>query len=127
MNLWYQILNKPPLTPPAVYFPIAWSILYTLMAISVVIILFKPKSAFKNIAIGLFFVQLIANLSWSYIFFELKSIEFALIDVLVLLILLIITIIYLYKLSKIAAGLLLPYLLQVLFALYLNAGFAILN
>jgi len=125
--LWYQTLNKPPFTPPADYFPAAWLILYALMAISFIIILFKPKSSSRTIALCFFAFQLLVNLSWSYIFFELKSIEFALIDILVLLILLYFTVFHFYKISKIAAMLLYPYLLQVIFALYLNAGFAILN
>ena len=41
MNEWYAALNKPPLTPPAAYFPIAWGILYSLMAISFFIIVAK--------------------------------------------------------------------------------------
>ncbi len=126
-SLWYQNLVKPPFTPPSTYFPIAWSILYTLMTISFFIIFSKPNSKDKHTAVTLFIIQLILNFTWSYIFFEIKSIEFALIDVILLLITLIYTIIYFFKLSKIATLLLIPYLLQVIFALYLNSALLILN
>lgn len=127
MNSWYTTLIKPPLTPPTSYFPIAWSVLYFLMTIAFFIVLFKPHSKNKYIAINLFLVQLIINFTWSYVFFELKSIPLGLLDVTFLLIFLIYTVIFFFKLSKTAGILLIPYLLQVIFALYLNLGIAILN
>ena len=51
MNIWYQTLTKPPFTPPATYFPIAWSILYTLMTVAFFLVLSKPNSQNKYIAI----------------------------------------------------------------------------
>ena len=127
MNEWYSALNKPPLTPPAAYFPIAWTILYTLMAISFFVILSKPISKDKFIAVNLFLVQLMLNFIWSYIFFELKSITLALADVILLLLVLSFTVFYFFKMSKLAAILLIPYILQVAFAIYLNAGILVLN
>lgn len=127
MNLWYQTLTKPPFTPPASYFPIAWTILYTLMTIAFFIILSKPHSKEKYIAVNLFIVQLILNFTWSYVFFEIKSINLALLDVIFLLIALIFTMIYFHKISKVATYLLIPYLLQVIFATYLTFGLLILN
>ena len=127
MNIWYQTLTKPPFTPPASYFPIAWGILYTLMTIAFFIVLSKPHSQDKYIAVNLFLFQLVLNFTWSYVFFEMRSIMLGLIDVALLLILLTLTIYYFLKVSKLAGILLVPYLLQVIFALYLNAGFAILN
>jgi tryptophan-rich sensory protein len=127
MNIWYQTLNKPPLTPPTSYFPIAWGILYTLMTIAFFIVLSKPHSQDKYIAVNLFLFQLVLNFTWSYVFFEMQSIMLGLIDVALLLIILTLTIYYFLKISKLAGILLIPYLLQVIFALYLNAGFAILN
>lgn len=127
MNSWYLTLTKPPFTPPATYFPIAWGILYTLMTISFFILLAKPYSQDKYIAVNLFLFQLILNFTWSYAFFEMQSIYMGLIDVIILLILLFFTVYYFSKVSKVAGLLLIPYLLQVIFALYLNIGFAILN
>ena len=127
MNLWYQTLTKPPFTPPASYFPIAWGILYTLMTIAFFVVLSKPHSQEKYVAVNLFLFQLILNFTWSYVFFEMQSIFLGLVDVVILLILLVLTIIYFFKVSKFAGFLMIPYLLQVIFALYLNIGFAILN
>lgn len=127
MNPWYSSLTKPPLTPPPSYFPIAWSILYFLMTIAFFVVLTKSHSTDKHIAVSLFLFQLILNFTWSYVFFEMKSITLGLVDVIFLLIFLIFTIIYFFKISKFAGILLLPYLLQVIFALYLNLGILILN
>lgn len=127
MNPWYSSLIKPPITPPPSYFPIAWSILYFLMTVSFFIVLSKPHTTDKHIAITLFLFQLILNFTWSYVFFEMKSITLGLIDVVFLLLFLILTIIYFFKISKLAGILLIPYLLQVIFALYLNSGILILN
>lgn len=127
MNIWYQELAKPPYTPPATYFPIAWGVLYSLMAIAFFIVLTKPNSKNKSIAISLFLYQLIFNFAWSYIFFNFKSINLALFDIIILLLLLLLTIIYFFKVSKTAGWLLIPYLLQVIFAIYLNLGILILN
>ena len=127
MNEWYSALNKPPLTPPATYFPIAWTVLYTLMTISFFIILSKPSSKDKYFGVNLFLIQLMFNFIWSYIFFELKSIKLALVDVILLFIILCFTVFYFFKISKFAAILLIPYILQVVFAIYLNAGILVLN
>lgn len=127
MNLWYLTLQKPPFTPPASYFPIAWTILYSLMAIAFFIVITKPASKEKYFAINLFLVQLIFNFMWSYVFFDLQSIPYALADVILLLGFVIAAIIYFFKISKAAGYLLIPYLLQVIFAVYLTLGLAILN
>ncbi len=126
-NLWYQTLNKPPLTPPAAYFPTAWGILYTLMFLAFLLVLFQKNNKDKYVAINLFVLQLFFNLIWSYLFFGLKSIELALLDVILLLIAVIFTTIYFFRLSKPAGFLMIPYLLQVVFALYLNLGIQLLN
>jgi len=121
------MLIKPPLTPPAVYFPAAWGVLYTIMAISFFIILVNKNNKNKCTAVMLFGLQLVLNFLWCYLFFKMQSIRLALLDVILLLIILIFTIIKFFKISKAAGWLLIPYLLQVIFALYLNAGLLILN
>ena len=127
MNEWYKSLIKPPLTPPSAYFPTAWGILYTLMTIAFFVVLSKPHTQDKYIAVYLFLFQLIFNFTWSYVFFEIKSITLALADVILLLIILSFTVFYFFKVSKLAGFLMIPYLLQVIFATYLNAGILILN
>lgn len=127
MNIWYENLVKPPFTPPNQFFPIAWGIIYTLIGISFLIILQKRNNQEKYLAMNFYLIQLVFNFLWTYLFFDLQSINLALIDVILLLIFLIPTIIYFFKLSKLAGWLLIPYLLQVIFALYLNFGLLILN
>ena len=121
------MLNKPPFTPPPAYFPAAWTILYILMVFAFLIILLKPEKKIKLIAINLFFAQLFFNLIWTYLFFEIKSIEFALINAGILLLFVILTTVYFFKISRLAGLLMIPYILQVIFALYLNLGIKILN
>ncbi len=127
MNTWYKSLIKPPLTPPNNYFPIAWGILYTLMAIAFFIVLSKTDSDDKLKAIGLFLFQLILNFMWYYVFFKMKSPLLGMIDVVFLFLILVITMYYFFKVSKAAGYLMIPYLLQVIFAIYLNLGILILN
>lgn len=127
MNIWYDSLIKPPLTPPSEFFPISWGILYSLMAIAFFIVLSKPHSEDKYVAISLFLFQLVFNFTWSYVFLELHSINLALIDLICLLVTLLFTVRFFFKVSKVAGVLLIPYLLQVFFAFYLNIGLIILN
>ena len=127
MNSWYQTLVKPPFTPPDIYFSYAWSLLYILMAIAFFIVLYKKQVPNKYVAVNLFISQLFFNFLWGYLFFELKSIDLALTDIILLLIILFITIIHFFRISKIAGWLMIPYLLQVIFALYLILGIKLLN
>ena len=127
MYSWYQNLNKPFLSPPSYVFTIVWPILYILMAISLFMFLKGGMRREKIIPLFIFVVQLALNLSWSPIFFGLQKMGLALIVIILMIILTIITIFYFYKFSKISAILLIPYLLWICFALYLNLGFILLN
>ena len=124
---WYNSLNRSPLNPPNILFPIAWSILYVLMGISIAIIINKYideqdleiKKKIKNY-IFLFIIQFILNMFWTYIFFGLKSPLFGFIEIIILDILIIITIIKFKTISKAASYILIPYILWCLFASYLT-------
>jgi benzodiazapine receptor len=125
---WYASLNKPFFTPPNYAFPIAWNILYALMAIS----LWRlwqavPRDEARKRAIALFLLQLAVNLAWSWIFFGAESIRGALSAILALDVLVAATIFAAWKVDRFAAGLLLPYLLWIGYATALNAGIAHLN
>jgi len=128
MNLnWYNTLNKPFFTPPAKIFMPAWIILYILIFTS--LILYMNVKTFENKTPGYiaFIIQLILNLSWSPVFFGMNNIELSFAIIVLLLIAIIFTIIFFYRISKIAAMLLIPYLLWVIFATYLNFGIMKLN
>lgn len=128
MNLsWYRTLHKPPLNPPSGIFTPVWSVMYSLIFLSLCILLFTKTDTDKKLAITFFVIQLILNLSWSPVFFYFHNITFSFIIIILLLIFITLTIISFYKISKLSAYLLIPYLIWVTFAAYLNFGIMILN
>lgn len=110
----YDNYIKPNITPPNIVFPIAWSILYTLMGISNYLF---TKSGNKN---KYYIPQLIINLIWPIIFFIFKWYFIAIIWLVILLILVILMVLEYYKKNKIAAYLQIPYILWLLFATILS-------
>ncbi len=127
VKTWYKTLAKPSFTPPEWVFPIAWSILYIVMAISWGMILSARNHRQIKKAHFFFLLHLIFNFSWSFIYFGAHQITYAWIDINCLCIALIATIYYFYKISKLAAYLLLPYLIWVCFANVLNGSIWYLN
>ena len=127
MNNWYYKLKKSKYSPPNYIFGIVWPILYLLMAISFIIIIINNNNCKNYRPIIFFFVQLLFNLIWSFIFFKLKSPRLALIDLILIIIFTIITISEFYKISIIAASLLIPYIIWLLFAFFLNIYIVIYN
>lgn len=119
-----QSYIMPPLSPPAFLFPIVWTILYVLMGISFYLI---NKQSGSESASRLYFLQLFLNFLWPIVFFGFSAYTAAA----VLLVLLIITVIYMivefFKLDRKAAYLNIPYIIWLLFALYLNIAVVILN
>lgn len=124
-NIEYSYLNKPPLSPPSIVFPIVWSIIYLLMGISYYTL--KKKDNTNIIISTVYYAQLFVNALWSIIFFNLEWRLFAIIWI-ILLDILVITMIYLFsKKDKTAAYLNIPYLIWILFATYLTIGIYVLN
>ena len=121
----YNSLQKPPLAPPAIIFPIVWTILYILMGVSYGRL--KSKGLTDEKINRIYYLQLIINLLWSFIFFVFKWRLFAFFWIILLDISLIIMIIRFYQKDKIAGRLQIPYLLWSLFATYLNFGILFLN
>lgn len=117
MNPWYQNLKKSDLTPPAWMFGPVWALLYSLMALSLFIYL---NSKYTKLGLILFGAQLFFNLSWSNVFFKQKLICGALANVILLNILVFLTYLEFKTVSTKAAYLLLPYMIWILLALYLN-------
>jgi len=115
---WYLSLNKPPFNPPQWIFAPVWITLYIMIGISGGI-LWLNRQAHKP-AFYFFLIQLIFNFAWSFIFFGAHQIGLALVDILLLLTFIILTIIFAFRSNKIAAWLLVPYLLWVSFACILN-------
>lgn len=125
MNV-YNSLNRPPFSPPSVFFPITWTILYILMGISIYIVM-KSKRKLKKNARLIYYIQLITNSLWTPIFFGFKEYFFAFLWILMLIVFVITMIVTFYKISKKAAYIQIPYLLWLLFVSYLNFGVFVLN
>jgi len=121
VKTWYPLINKPSFTPPSWLFAPVWIFLFFLMAISLYLIWQKGKN------IIFFWIQLFLNILWSFCFFFLKNPSLAFIEILILLLFILVSIFKSYKINKISAFLLLPYLIWVSFASFLNYHIAILN
>jgi len=119
---WYAGLAKPPLTPPDLAFPIAWSTLYLLMALAAWRATLAAPSAARWQTLWPFLAQLVANALWSILFFGLHWMGLALLDLLLLWGMIALTLRRFARVSPVAAWLLVPYLAWVSFAVYLNAA-----
>lgn len=120
---WYPTLTKPALTPPNIVFPIAWSVLYLCMGLSLGRLIVRRQH--KGI-IRLWILQLIANFLWSILFFTLRNPLAGFIDIVLLNILVGLYIFAASRRDRAAAWLFVPYLLWTLFAAYLN-GYILLH
>lgn len=122
VHTWYAQLNKPSFTPPNWMFPVVWTLLYILMGISLGIILNKTTKPIPSKACYVVFgIQLFLNAIWSVLFFGLKNPLLGFIDISALWIAVLATILIFKRYSGWAAGLLLPYLAWITYALTLNA------
>lgn len=124
---WYNSLNKPFLAPPDSIFMPVWTILYITIFLSLIFFFKGGISKSKIKGIVFYFLQLILNFSWTFIFFGMRNIVFALFVIILMWIFIVLTISNFSRHSKLAAILLLPYLIWVSFAFYLNLGYFILN
>ncbi len=128
MNI-YESINKPPLSPPGWLFPVVWSLLFILMGIAAAMVYIKrydDKKSARN-GLWLYVIQLAVNFSWSVIFFNLRAFFFSFWWLVLLLLLAVCTACYFAKVSKTAAWLMVPYILWIIFAGYLNFMIFYLN
>ncbi len=125
---WYAELAKPALNPPNWVFGPAWTTLYLLMGVALFLIWQKGwRERRVKTAVAVFAVQLLLNTLWSIVFFGLQSPGWALLNIVALWVAILWTIIVFYNISKPASYLLMPYILWVSFALYLNYSIWVLN
>lgn len=128
----FDAFNKPPLAPPAWLFPVAWTILYILMGIACFLVWTRPINKqltmkAKTTFFVIYGLQLAFNFLWSIFFFNLAWHLFAFIWLIALWIMILVLLIWSGKNLRAAMWVLLPYLLWVTFAGYLNIMIAILN
>jgi benzodiazapine receptor len=126
-NAWFQTLALPALQPPGPVFGIAWSILYTLIAIAAAVVWGHGRVPGRRLALGLFAAQLAINLSWSPIFFKLHLILPALGVIGLMFVVAVATVFAFARVSRLAAWLMTPYLVWLVFAGALNARIWLLN
>ncbi len=117
---WYDTLNKPTWNPPSWIFAPVWTTLYGLMGIAVWLVWLGSETQEAKPAISWFVTQLVLNGLWSVLFFGLQTPGGALIEIVFLWLSIIATTVLFFRHSKIAGGLMTPYLLWVGFAAFLN-------
>lgn len=123
---FYDTIMKPGFAPPGWIFPLAWSILYLLMALSAWMVL-NTASNQRMLLITLYFVQLAVNFAWPFLFFIQEALGLAFVWLLILWGLVFVLMTGFYHVRKASAGLLLPYLLWLSFAAVLNFTVALMN
>lgn len=119
-NAWFAALTKPELMPPGAAFGIVWTILYVLLGLSLAIILNARGAQGRGLAIGLFVFQMLLNFAWSPVFFGLHQVRAALFIILAMLLVSTLVMILFMRIRPVAATLMIPYLLWLGFATYLN-------
>lgn len=124
----YDSLEKPLLSPSKIVFPIAWTILYTLLAISAYLFDKKVETQEDRIrGLLIFYIGLFFNAFWTLFYFTLDMKVFSAIWLGFLYVVSASNYVIFSRKNKISGYLLIPYLIWLLFALYLNIGTAILN
>ena len=119
-NDLYDKINLPSIAPPSILFPIVWTILYILMGI-----ILKESSILKNKL--LMALQLFLNFIWVIAFFKFQMFLLSFLIIIILDISCFYTILTYYKYSKLSAYLLIPYLIWIVFASYLNWSIYLIN
>lgn len=126
IKTWYVYLEKPSWNPPNWLFGPVWTVLYILIGISAGLV-WKSENPLKRKALIVFSIQFLLNLLWSFLFFNLHFIGFAFFEIILMLLFIIFNIYWFNKVNKIAAILLIPYLIWVAFATFLNGTIWFLN
>ena len=126
-KIYSETIVKPPLSPPAIVFPIAWVLLYALMGYCAARVSLTKPSKNRRCAIYYYCAQLGFNFLWSIIFFNARAFLFALVWMIALWVLIFLTIREFRKVDALSGKLMIVYLVWVTFALYLNLGVWLLN
>jgi translocator protein len=124
---WYLVINRPSWNPPSWLFAPVWTTLFMMMGVALYLVWSKKMTSNVRMAIKVFAAQLVLNVLWSVFFFGLGNFWLAFGEILVLWAFILLTILDFRKVNKTAAWLLVPYILWVSFASYLNFTIAGLN
>ena len=128
VRTWYPGIQKPSFNPPNWLFGPVWSTLFIIIGISAYLVWIRRESIvhFPR-TVAVYFIQLILNLAWSFLFFYNHLIGAALLEIIALLVVIAINGIMFYKINRIAGLLFIPYFLWVSFATFLTYNIFILN
>ncbi|WP_267348861.1 TspO/MBR family protein [Sphingomonas sp. GM_Shp_2] len=126
-NGWYVALTKPELTPPGWVFPVAWTTLYILLGLALAVVLNARGARGRGVAVGLFAVQLALNLAWTPTFFGAHRVTLAFAIIVAMLLVAIATTFAFARIRRVAAWLMLPYLVWISFAGVLTWSIGRLN
>ncbi len=127
-DLWYTGLVTSGLTPGGIWFGIAWTILYALLGVALYLIIKNARPESKKIrAYILFVVQMILNAGWTYAFFGAHMTAFALIILLALFIVSAWMARVFFDIDRRTVWFIVPYLLWMMFAFYMNAYIVLMN
>jgi tryptophan-rich sensory protein len=124
---WYQALHKSSLTPAAIVFPIVWSILYAMIAISGWYLWQHRQQPKAKIALRFYSAQMILNWAWSPLFFNFHLIALSFCCIILIAFLTLITVVLTKKNYKLCSIMLIPYFIWLIFASYLNGVVWMLN
>jgi benzodiazapine receptor len=125
---WYDMLVKPEINPPSFVFAPVWTTLFILMGIAFYLVWMEGTDRPEvRTALGVFGVQLVLNVLWSYAFFGFQSPLFGLLVIVILWVAILATIVLFSRVNRTAASLLIPYLLWVTFATFLNYSILVIN
>ena len=126
-NPWFDVLIKPALMPPGWVFPVAWTILYILMALALAMVLDARGARGRPVAVLLFLIQFVGNLAWSPLFFAAHKVTSALYLIVAILLVATVTTLMFGRIRSMAAWLMVPYLCWLGFASGLNYEIGRLN
>jgi translocator protein len=119
----YKTLIKPPLSPPGWVFGPVWTVLYAMIAFAgfrmIIAGINRPE---VTLALGVFFIQLLLNFLWPYLYFKKGLRGAAFTEIALLWIFIAINLLFFYRIDPLAGWLLAPYLMWVTFAVYLNGA-----
>lgn len=127
IGTWYASLAKPAFTPPNWLFAPVWTALFVLMGIALYLVWEKYPSAKSKFAMQVFAVQFTLNVLWSALFFGLRSPLYGFVEIVVFWLAIAATIALFYRVSRLAAYLLVPYIVWVTIAAALNYSVMVLN